>query len=83
MTQNNLAPRFTHQNVWILRDGFDGFNPDYVVADARPRQNPNNFFGLSRFSIQQVLNHYKLNKDYEIVFQTQQQFIFKKLISKL
>lgn len=76
MTQNNLAVRFTHQKVWLLRDYYFSYKPDYVVVDAREGQNPNNFFGTNDFT--KTLKRLKMDKDYFLAYNTKEQFIFKR-----
>lgn len=76
MTQNNLATRFTHQKVWLLRKNYYYYNPDYILLDLRSGQNPNNFFGSKDYL--KTFASIKKDKSYEIVFQTQDQFIFKR-----
>lgn len=84
MAQNNLAVRFTHQKVWTLQSDPKKFRPDYykqkkpeyIVLDTRGGQNPNNFFLIK--DIDQLLQELKNDKDYEIFYQTSEQFIFKR-----
>lgn len=76
MAQNNLATRFTHQPVWLLRDSFGTYSPDYIVADVRSGQNPNNYFGMHDFY--GIVNELKQDPEYETVYQTKEQFIFKR-----
>lgn len=78
MTQNNLAVRFSHRNVFLLRDGYAGFQPDFIVLDARRGQNPNNFFGLQKKSVGQILEELQADPAYEPIYQTDQQFIFRR-----
>lgn len=44
-THNNLAAKFTHQRVWLLKENYELHMPDYILIDIREGQNPNNFFG--------------------------------------
>ncbi len=76
MTQNNLATRFTHQTVWLLRDSFGTYSPAYVVVDARSGQNPNNYFGMHDFY--GTVNGLKQDPQYEILYKTDEQFIFRR-----
>ena len=75
MAQNNLATRFTHQTVWLLRDSFGTFHPEYIVIDARSGQNPNNYFGMHDFN--GTVNGLRQDPEYEIIYKTKEQFIFK------
>lgn len=76
MTQNNLAARFTHQKVWLLRKNFKDYNPEYILIDNRGGQNPNNFFPAS--DTPKIIKAIKSDLSYSIVFQTKDQFLFKK-----
>lgn len=76
MTQNNLALRFTHQTVRILRKNYRDFKPDYIVLDLRKGQNENNFFGTEDiFKIYDTLMN---DQQYSILYQSKEQFIFKR-----
>jgi len=76
MTQNNLAVRFTHQDVMLLRDNYEVYNPDYIVLDLRDEQNPNVFFGLK--DKDSLLTFLLRDKNYEAIFQTEYQYVFQK-----
>lgn len=77
MTQNNLASRFTHQQVWLLRFDYKKYNPDYILIDDRIGQNPNNFFGTEK-NIDSIITKLKTDSDYRLVYTTKEQFIFKR-----
>ena len=76
MTQNNLATRFTHQKVYLLKHDYKTINPDYILIDNRKGQNANNYFGGS--TIESVLAMLKKDKRYTIIYNTDDQKIFKK-----
>ncbi len=76
MAQNNLAVRFTHQNVFLLRDTYDDYAPDYIVLDLREGQNPNNFFGVTH--LDQLVAQLSRDPKYRVVYQTQKQFVYKR-----
>jgi uncharacterized membrane protein len=86
MTSNNLATRFTHQKVMLLRDKCKTCNdehyqtleqqPDYILRDSRPGQNPNNHYGAK---IDDILEALKKDKNYKAVYQTDYQYVFKKI----
>ena len=86
MAQNNLAVRFTHQEVYVLQSNPGKYKPDfytqkvpeYIVIDGRPGQNPNNYFLIE--DINYLLETLKQDPNYEIFYQTSEQFIFKKKI---
>lgn len=77
MTQNNLAVRFTHQKVWLLRENYNDYMPDYILIDLRGGQNPNNFFPADNVSKKLIIS---LGRDpkYVLAYSTEEQFIFKK-----
>lgn len=81
MTQNNLAVRFTHQKVWLLRRGYGGYQPDYIVIDAREGQNPNNFFGIrpEQGELLLLIEELKNDSSYSISYQTREQYVFKRI----
>lgn len=78
MTSNNLAARFTHQKVWLLRENYDKYKPDYILIDNRAGQNPNNFFG-SVGSIPDIIEWLKKDSKYKMIYNTEEQFIFKRV----
>ncbi|MEK7533000.1 MAG: DUF2079 domain-containing protein [Patescibacteria group bacterium] len=76
MTQNNIAPHMIHTHqVYLLRDVYEDFMPDYFVLDVRQGQNFNNFFG-AKIDVLRA----SLRKDprYEIMYQTNEQMIYKR-----
>lgn len=76
MTQNNIAPHMIHtHNVYLLRDMYDDFAPEYFVLDLRDGQNPNNFFGVKR---DVLLLKLTTDPRYEIAYQTNEQVIYKR-----
>ncbi len=81
MTHNNLAAHFTHQQVWLLRSNYSDYKPGYILIDNRKGQNPNDFFG-SPNNIDDIIVDIKRDLDYKLIYNTQEQFIFKR-VSKL
>ena len=80
MTQNNLAPHFTHhKNIWLLRNNFEEYSPDYIFIDIRKGQSPNDFFGSG--DIMFILNRVRKSSKYKIIYKTKDQFLFKKVIN--
>lgn len=79
MTQNNLLVRFTHhKKIWLLRDNYEDYKPEYILLDLNPGQNPNNFFGPIK-NIDSFFTHLKSDPHYKIVYETDFQYIFKRL----
>lgn len=78
MAQNNLASHFTHQkNLWVLKDNYSFYKPDYIVLDVRPGQNANNFFPTRDPVL--LLKNLKLDPDYLNLSNTKDQYIFKRI----
>lgn len=75
-THNNLATRFTHQRVWLLKEDYDFNKPDYILIDNRENQNPNNYLG-SR-NINSIILNLLEDKKYQILYKTKEQYIFKR-----
>lgn len=76
MTQNNLATRFTHQKVFLLRPEYENYIPDYVLIDIREGQNPNNF--LFSGSVDDTIKKLQKDSRYSLEYSTKYQFIFKR-----
>ncbi len=85
MAQNNLATRFAHQPVSLLRKNYWDYAPDYIVIDARDGQNPNNFFGIKDYrgieDVDAIIHTLQADPNYQTVYQTDKQFVFKRVSS--
>lgn len=78
MTQNNLGVRFDHQKFIFLRQDYEPYNPDYILIDNRPGQNPNNFlFGPN--NIPQFIEKVRTDKNYKIFYHKDDQYIFRRI----
>lgn len=77
MAQNNIAVRFDHRKMYLLRTDYEKFMPEYILIDNRPGQNPNDFFGAG--DISQLLVKLKSDKQYSILYHQADQYIFKKV----
>lgn len=75
-THNNLASRFTHQRVWLLKDSYETHNPEYILIDNRKGQNPNNFIGSG--ALDKILIKLLKDPNYKIIYNTKEQYIFRK-----
>lgn len=75
-THNNLASRFTHQRVWLLRENYHVHKPEYVLIDNRKGQSPNNF--TSSGSLDDILKELFRDTNYKIIYNTKEQYIFKR-----
>ncbi len=76
MAQHNLAARLAYRKVYILRNPYSEFSPDYIVFDTREGQEPNNFFGLSRWD--ELVEMIITDPAYELYYDQGEQFIYKK-----
>lgn len=76
MTQNNLGVRFTHQKFIYLRQDYPKYNPDYILIDNRPGQNPNDF--LFAPDITELLQSIQADKNYTTIYHKGDQYIFRK-----
>jgi uncharacterized membrane protein len=76
MTQNNIAPHMIHTHkVFLLRDLYEDYMPEYFVLDLREGQNGNNFFGAD---LTVLMNRLMKDPRYEVVYKTNEQVIYKK-----
>lgn len=77
MTLNNLATRFTHQDVRLLTLDYTITRPDYILVDMREGQSANNFTGSGK--IKQIFPQLLKDPGYKIIYKTKEQFLFKKI----
>ncbi|MBI3955655.1 DUF2079 domain-containing protein [Candidatus Gottesmanbacteria bacterium] len=82
MAQNNLATRFAHQPVYLLRKNYWDWTPEYIVIDARDGQNPNNFFGIKDYKgikdVEEIIDALQSDPLYRIIYQTEKQYVFQR-----
>jgi len=78
MTQNNLAVRFTHQKLWILRSDYQTLKPDYILIDNRKGQSANDFFATVG-DVDAIINNIKRDPNYKEIADTKEQFLFKRV----
>lgn len=76
--QNNLAIRFFKQSSFILTDDYKRNNPEVILLDLRPGQNPNNFLGIKNEKT--LFERIKADKKYTLYYHEGDQYIFKKLL---
>jgi uncharacterized membrane protein len=76
MAQNNIAARFTHQQMYLLRTNYLSVKPDYILIDARAGQGPNNLFGTDDLSA--IVNGLKTNAEYELIYHESDQYVYRK-----
>lgn len=76
LAQNNLASRFLHQDVWILRENYRQFPAQYILFDLRAGQNPSNFLGAR--DIFKIFKQVRTDPGYKIYYHDGDQYIFKR-----
>lgn len=80
MTQNNIAVRFTRQDVVLLKRDYSAFSPDVIAIDLREGQNPNNFYPLTEADVQSILVQLQQDKNYRSIYQDQpKRYIYVRL----
>ena len=78
MAQTNLAAKIANrEQVYMLRDNYAEFSPDYIVFDARSGQEPNNFFDMDDFEA--TVARIELDPNYELFYDQGEQKIYKKI----
>lgn len=76
MAQHNLAGKLAYRKVYILRENYEDFQPDYIVIDTRKGQEPNNFLGIKDFNnLTELLAN---DSNYEIYYDQGEQKIYKR-----
>ena len=80
MIQNNLAVRFTHNDLYILSTEkyFRKVEPDVLVLDFHPGQNPNNFWPMTEDKMASLAAQLKKDPTYKALFQETHRYIFVK-----
>ncbi len=77
LAQNNLAAKFLHQEVWILRENYRQHKADYIIFDLRPGQSPTNFLGIE--NKEKLLENILKDKNYLLYYHQGYQYIFKRI----
>lgn len=78
MTQNNLAARLAHQDVKLLRKNYSLINPDYIILNLTPGQNPNSFFPLSYQEVLDIKERLLQDEMYKAVKFGSELYIFQR-----
>ncbi len=80
MVQNNLAPRFTHNDLYILisQKEVDRVQPDVIAMDFRPGQNINNYWPMTENMMSSLSGQLLSNGQYRPIFKEQYRYIFVK-----
>ncbi len=77
MAQTNIAAKLASRHVYMLRDNYKQFDPDYIVVDTRNCQEPNNFLGIKDF--EKLINNLQNDSNFEIFYNAGEQVIYKKV----
>lgn len=78
MAQTNIAAKIAYRKVYMLRDNYQDFNPDYIVVDLREGQEPNNFLNIQDFD--KLIENLRDDPNYEIYYDQGEQLIYKRMI---
>ncbi len=79
-TQNDIAGRLSHLNVKTFRNDYKVINPDTVVLNLTPGQNPNAFSPLREDSVTKLKEELMRDKNYTLQKYADELYIFKKKI---
>jgi uncharacterized membrane protein len=83
LTQNDLGSRLTHgPDVRLIRDDFAYLNPDYVILNLTPGQNPNSYYPASLDIAIAVKDYYLADKNYILTKVHEEQYLFSKISSQ-
>lgn len=82
MTQNQFGYILDHSDVYEIVtkcDKLQEINPDYVVVDLRPDQNPNNFVPINYNRTKKWIEYLLQRSDFKIYYQNGQSYILEKI----
>ncbi len=79
LTQNDLGARLTHgPDVRLLRKEYEYLNPDYVILNLTPGQNPNSYYPATYDIAVAIKDFYLSHPDYELKKGHNDQYLFSK-----
>jgi len=79
LTQNDLGSRLTHgPDVRLIRKDFAYLNPDYVILNLTPGQNPNSYYPASLEIAVEVKDYYLADENYTLTKVHDEQYLFSK-----
>lgn len=80
MVQNNLAVRFTHNDLSLLLNPnhIREIDPQTVVLDFRPGQNANNYWPMTAESMKNLAATLSADPQYGILYNEGERYIFRK-----
>lgn len=76
MAQTNIAAKIANRKVYMLRDNYQKFDPDYIVIDKRDGQEPNNFLGIKDF--EKLVNNLENDPNLYVYYDQGEQLIYKR-----
>jgi uncharacterized membrane protein len=77
MAQTNIAAKLAYRKVYMLREDYAKYDPDYIVIDERVGQEPNNFLGVGNF--EELARNLAVDPRYELYYLSGDQKIYKKV----
>ena len=80
MIQNNLAVRFTHDDLYILssEEYLDKVQPDVIALDFRPGQNINNYWPVTEEKMKNLSEKLLNDPLYKPLYKEDCRYIFVK-----
>lgn len=78
MAQNNILGQFTHQKTFLIRLNYEGFNPDYILFDLRPGQNPAHVLEDAKKPMAMIFAKVKEDSSYSLLWNQGDQYVFKR-----
>lgn len=76
MAQTNIAAKLGYRKVYMLRENYADFNPDYIVFDMRAGQEPNNFLNIEDPA--KLFDAIEADPKYELLYREGDQRIYKR-----
>jgi len=82
MTQNDLATRLTHgPSIRLLRTDYWKINPDYIILNLTPGQNPNSYTPLNYTEAVELKNTLLEDPNYKVDKMHDEQYLFKRIMN--
>jgi uncharacterized membrane protein len=80
MTQNHLSVHLMNrqERVYLFKDKYWLYQPDYIVFELREGQNPNNFWPSHRWVIEEAVEKLKKDERYQLIYHQNDQYLFEK-----
>lgn len=77
MAQTNIAAKLGHRKVYMLRENYKKFNPDYIIVDTRSGQEPNNFLGIQDHEA--LFQALAADSQYKVYYRNGEQIIYQRV----